>query len=277
MLDEDDDPRRRDERAGGRSAAITSARAARSTTRSSISTSGSRPTRTLYEAHRLSHVVKDRLMEAYPADRRRDHPHRAAAAAVTRRRNPKLQLPIPMDCQTGSIPEAAFNSVASIGSPSSSLERRIEASSAYRPRSPPPLLLDDLPLHLQRRRQLAALDRELARQERDALDALELRQLAVEGVDDLLVERDDVGRARPARRVGGCRRGDGVAEIAAAAARARRTPARSAPPHTCGGRRARTASAISGLCLRTSSIGCGAIFLPPEVTSRSFLRSVMRR
>ena len=34
---------------------------------------------TLYEAHRLSHVVKDRLMTAVPAHRRRDHPYRAAA------------------------------------------------------------------------------------------------------------------------------------------------------------------------------------------------------
>ena len=32
------------------------------------------------EAHAVSHVVKDRLMAAVPADRRRDHPHRAAAA-----------------------------------------------------------------------------------------------------------------------------------------------------------------------------------------------------
>ena len=34
---------------------------------------------TLDEAHRLSHVVKDRLMAAYPQIARRDHSHRAAA------------------------------------------------------------------------------------------------------------------------------------------------------------------------------------------------------
>ena len=38
-----------------------------------------------------------------------------------------------------------------------------------------------------------------------------------------------------------------------------------------------TASATSGFLLMTASIGCGAIFLPPDVTSRSFLRSVIRR
>ena len=33
----------------------------------------------LAEAHTVSHVVKDRLMEKFPADRRRDHSHRTAA------------------------------------------------------------------------------------------------------------------------------------------------------------------------------------------------------
>ena len=41
-------------------------RAARSITRSSICTSGSAAAPRSYEAHRLSHVVKDRLMQAYP-------------------------------------------------------------------------------------------------------------------------------------------------------------------------------------------------------------------
>ena len=38
-----------------------------------------------------------------------------------------------------------------------------------------------------------------------------------------------------------------------------------------------TASAINGSDFRAFSIGCGAIFLPPEVTIRSFLRSVIER
>ena len=36
-----------------------------------------------------------------------------------------------------------------------------------------------------------------------------------------------------------------------------------------------TASSTSGSARSRSSIGCGAIFLPPDVTSSSFLRSVM--
>ena len=64
------------------SAAIASARADRSITSSSICTSGSPPTRGSREAHAVSHVVKDRLMAALPADRGRDHPHRAAAVGA---------------------------------------------------------------------------------------------------------------------------------------------------------------------------------------------------
>ncbi len=40
----------------------------------------------LTEAHELSHVVKDRLMARYPADRRRGDPHRTAAAASSGRK-----------------------------------------------------------------------------------------------------------------------------------------------------------------------------------------------
>ena len=50
------------------------------TTSSSTCTSGSRGDTPLFDAHRLSHVVKDRLMAQFPADRRRDHSHRTAAA-----------------------------------------------------------------------------------------------------------------------------------------------------------------------------------------------------
>ena len=66
VLDEDEIRARGDERAGGRSAAITSARAAPSDhTFLDLHVWFAADT-TLYEAHRLSHVVKDRLMEAFP-------------------------------------------------------------------------------------------------------------------------------------------------------------------------------------------------------------------
>src|ERR1700738_1455286 len=55
-----------------------------------------------------------------------------------------------------------------------------------------PVGLGGLALHLHRRRQLARLDRELARQQSESLDALEPRELAIERPDDLVVERDDV-------------------------------------------------------------------------------------
>src|SRR4051812_43312452 len=58
---------------------------------------------------------------------------------------------------------------------------------------PAPLLLDDLSPYFQRRRQLARLDGELARQQADLLDPLELRQLEIERVDHLRIKRDHIG------------------------------------------------------------------------------------
>ena len=60
-------------------------------------------------------------------------------------------------------------------------------------------------------------------------------------------------------------------------ARARRTPARSARPGTGGRRRPPPPRRRAGAACSRASIGCGATFLPPEVTSRSFLRSVIVR
>ena len=50
---------------------------------------------------------------------------------------------------------------------------------------------DDAALQLQRRRHLVVLHREVARQDREALDLLEARALAVDAVDDALHERVD--------------------------------------------------------------------------------------
>src|SRR5438045_6630546 len=47
-------------------------------------------------------------------------------------------------------------------------------------------LVHDLSLHLHGGRQLAGLDRELARDDREALDGLNPRQLVVDGLDLLL-------------------------------------------------------------------------------------------
>src|SRR3972149_99167 len=56
-----------------------------------------------------------------------------------------------------------------------------------------PPVFDRPALDLHGGRELAGIDGELGRQQREALDALELRQFAVEGADDLLIQRDDVG------------------------------------------------------------------------------------
>jgi hypothetical protein len=44
---------------------------------------------------------------------------------------------------------------------------------------------DDLALHLQRRRELAGFDAEVARQHAELLDAFDARELGVDGVDVL--------------------------------------------------------------------------------------------
>ena len=59
----------------------------------------------------------------------------------------------------------------------------------------PPALLHHLPAHLHRRRQLPALHRELGRQQREPLDALELRQAPVQPVQHVLVEPQHLGVA----------------------------------------------------------------------------------
>ena len=81
----------------------------------------------------------------------------------------------------------------------------------------------------------------------DPLDALELRQLAVEAVDDLLVERDDVLALHELvalRRAGGRDPSGG--------ARARRSPGRSARRRSCRRSPSTTASATSGLRLSSA-------------------------
>src|SRR5206468_10943749 len=55
-----------------------------------------------------------------------------------------------------------------------------------------PALLDDLALDLQRGGQLSRLNAECGWERRDTFDAFELRQVAIECVDNLLVEREDV-------------------------------------------------------------------------------------
>src|SRR5262249_14413662 len=56
------------------------------------------------------------------------------------------------------------------------------------------LLLDDAPLHLERRRELARFQRELAGEERDLLDALELRAVGGEVLHEPLVVLLDRGK-----------------------------------------------------------------------------------
>ena len=61
------------------------------------------------------------------------------------------------------------------------------------------VLVHDLAAELQRRRELALLLREVARQDREALDLLDAHAVAVHVVDDLLHEllRIAAGRRRP--------------------------------------------------------------------------------
>ena len=123
---------------------------------------------------------------------------------------------------------------------------------------------------LQSRRDLAVLEGEVTRQDREALDLLEARTTAVDVVDDALqelmdafvaCERADVVSVDPARRP---------------ALDLDRIEVTSAETY---GRASPTTSACETYLdvLRSFSMFCGATFLPPAVTRMSFLRSVMCR
>ena len=134
------------------------------------------------------------------------------------------------------------------------------------------LLLHHPALHLERRRQLARLQRELARQQGDLLDLLELGQVGGQVVDDLLVEGHHLGlrdqllaaarRRRPSR---------------APTSRGSRSSGPPARPGSCACCRSSRSRRRAGCVLSRFSMGWGAMFLPPEVTMMSFLRSVMVR
>ena len=96
---------------------------------------------TLYEAHRLSHVVKDRLMESYP---------QIADAIIHIEPPPLNKLTVTLIAERGH----------------SSTEATVAVLLAVELLDLLPLaLFDHLALHFERRRQLAALDRKLGRAE----------------------------------------------------------------------------------------------------------------
>src|SRR5256885_4100144 len=78
-------------------------------------------------------------------------------------------------------------------------------------------LADDLPAHLHGRRELAALDREFARDHLELLDRLYARQAGIYGVDLTLQELEKLAVTRGRRR---------VARLAAARLRIERNPLR---------------------------------------------------
>ncbi len=150
----------------------------------------------LHEAHRLSHVVKDRLMAQYP--------HIADAIIHIEPPPTEIQLVTGSGYRSVWMLRSRRSQAVGVSEPEPNPTWRAHSLSPTSAINPhriqlldllTPALLDHLALHLERRRQLARLDRELGGQERDLLDALELGQVAVERVDDLLVERQHVGTA----------------------------------------------------------------------------------
>ena len=133
------------------------------------------------------------------------------------------------------------------------------------------LLFDHAPLHLQRRRQLAARHRQiLVEKIANFLMRSNCARSRFDAVDDGL--RTARGR-RPRRHA----RAAAVGVHAQARGQRREVRHDAAPPGKCRRSPTSMASATSGCCRSRCSIGCGAIFLPPDVTRTSFLRSVMRR
>ena len=123
------------------------------------------------------------------------------------------------------------------------------------------LLRDDLALDLHRRRQLAGVDAERLRQDRELLDLLDARERLVDLVD---LRPGSPSGSRRAIAVGTSLRAAASSSVTSAVRNLRRSPIT-------------TASPTSGDCLIAASMFFGAMFLPPAVMMISFLRPVIDR
>ena len=129
------------------------------------------------------------------------------------------------------------------------------------------VLLAHAALELHRRRDLALVGREVAREDREALDLLVAGAAVVRRVDGLLDERAP-RRSPKARRV--------AVEPVLGRPLAISTSSSVTSAATYGRRSPTTiACEMSGDVLSSFSRFCGATFLPPAVTRMSFLRSVI--